>query len=500
MKNGIAVVERHLMSLIGMVVAALLAACAGSSTPPPPVMGSYQPKEERVIRKRVDYATAQLAVLPGAAQVGGVGSVLDGEGIPGFKPLTVRPFLPQDPSGLSRPAVVIFGNGSADDPEATAWAGALARHGFVALVAAWRTPADRPPHPEESAVVDIWTVLRWVNEHAGDYAVLADRIAVLGCGTGGAAVVRAMRADPEAVEKDKAQEYDRLPIPPYNRPGGLACARLALVAGGGAGSQADDSVPVHALGASPSPEAIAEAVGRLVSDLVETRTSYLSVKIGETDSGGARRTPGGGMYPAGIKVSVVPEPGPGLRFMEWTGDIRGWANPLVLDMTKDYQFTPLYRVIEDWSEFTLKVNVVGQGSVLLDPPGGVYPKGTWVRLYKLPAAGWKHREIAPAVTRHSTYLDLYIDRPSEIEVVFDRIKSPANYSLTVASEGEGSVALDPPGGSYTEGQVVRVATSPAAGWRFGYWSGDTREGSATAHIVMNADKQLTAGFVPMTKR
>jgi hypothetical protein len=41
------------------------------------------------------------------------------------------------------------------------------------------------------------------------------------------------------------------------------------------------------------------------------------------------------------------------------------------------------------NQYTLTVNTVGQGSVTLNPPGGVYDEGTVVTLTAVPDSGWK---------------------------------------------------------------------------------------------------------------
>lgn len=69
------------------------------------------------------------------------------------------------------------------------------------------------------------------------------------------------------------------------------------------------------------------------------------------------------------------------------------------------------------------------------------------------------------------------------------------YTLTVTTNGSGSVSLDPSGGSYSGGTIVQATASPGSGWKFSGWSGDYNGDDNPASIYMNASKNLTATFI-----
>jgi len=73
------------------------------------------------------------------------------------------------------------------------------------------------------------------------------------------------------------------------------------------------------------------------------------------------------------------------------------------------------------------------------------------------------------------------------------------YSLSVSSVGNGSVTLNPTGGTYTAGTQVTLTPVPGTGYEFDSWSGedyldlvDQSNGSWT--ILMDEDRVLTANF------
>ena len=72
--------------------------------------------------------------------------------------------------------------------------------------------------------------------------------------------------------------------------------------------------------------------------------------------------------------------------------------------------------------------------------------------------------------------------------------SPTTYTLTVSVTGQGSVTLNPPGGSYDPGTTVTLTAVPAAGWQFDHWSGALSGSANPATLVMNANQMVTAVF------
>ena len=68
------------------------------------------------------------------------------------------------------------------------------------------------------------------------------------------------------------------------------------------------------------------------------------------------------------------------------------------------------------------------------------------------------------------------------------------WALAVGTTGSGSVALNPAGGSYTDGTSVQLTATPATGWHFVEWTGGLTGGTNPASITMDADKSVTAVF------
>ena len=72
------------------------------------------------------------------------------------------------------------------------------------------------------------------------------------------------------------------------------------------------------------------------------------------------------------------------------------------------------------------------------------------------------------------------------------------YSLAVDNDGNGTVTLNPMGGSYVEGTVITLTPVPASEYQFSHWSGtnagDIINTDGVYTITMNDNKSVTANF------
>ena len=68
------------------------------------------------------------------------------------------------------------------------------------------------------------------------------------------------------------------------------------------------------------------------------------------------------------------------------------------------------------------------------------------------------------------------------------------YTLDVTTVGQGSVTLNPTGGTYTEGTVVTITANPDTGWHFSGWSGDLSTMTNPVTLTMDGNQIVTATF------
>ena len=150
------------------------------------------------------------------------------------------------------------------------------------------------------------------------------------------------------------------------------------------------------------------------------------------------------------------------------------------------------------TQYSLTVNIVGQGSVTLNPPGGTYDVGTIVQLQAVIDAGWKFSEWSGALTGSTNPTTITMDADKTVTATFTELP-PNQYSLTVNISGNGSVALSPPGGNYEAGTVVQLKAVPGGGGgkegMLTRWSGCLSGSDNPETITMDSDKTVTATFI-----
>jgi len=77
---------------------------------------------------------------------------------------------------------------------------------------------------------------------------------------------------------------------------------------------------------------------------------------------------------------------------------------------------------------------------------------------------------------------------------FQAQSSQTNYSLYVTTQGQGSVSLNPSGGSYASGTRVTLTANAGSGWQFSGWNGGLTGSQNPATITMTSAKSITASF------
>jgi len=74
----------------------------------------------------------------------------------------------------------------------------------------------------------------------------------------------------------------------------------------------------------------------------------------------------------------------------------------------------------------------------------------------------------------------------------------ATYTLTLNTNGNGTVARNPTNAVYPQGAVVTITALPAPGWSFDSWSGDAAGSTNPLNVTMGGNKTITANFSQVT--
>ena len=83
--------------------------------------------------------------------------------------------------------------------------------------------------------------------------------------------------------------------------------------------------------------------------------------------------------------------------------------------------------------------------------------------------------------------------PTDKVILVSNGVGPVTYNLTTSAQNG---TIDPSSGTYPEGTIVTLTAKGNLGYKFSAWGGDASGTSNPTNITMNADKNVTATFVP----
>jgi hypothetical protein len=144
--------------------------------------------------------------------------------------------------------------------------------------------------------------------------------------------------------------------------------------------------------------------------------------------------------------------------------------------------------------YSLTLTAQGPGTVSRNPTNTSYPPGVVVTLTAAPNAGAYFAGWSGSTNSPVNPLNLTIN--SDLVITGNFLAYP-NYSLTLVTNGQGTIALSPPGGSYLSNTLVTATATPAAGWVFAGWSGAATGSTSPLSFAVDANGVLTGNFAQL---
>jgi hypothetical protein len=170
-----------------------------------------------------------------------------------------------------------------------------------------------------------------------------------------------------------------------------------------------------------------------------------------------------------------------------SGNIRLWVTSFLLWM--------LLVGSSHATGFTLTINVIGSGTVNRDPTNSIYPSGANVILTAISNdPSWYFSSWSGDATGTANPLNVGMDSNKVITATFQQLPS---YTLTLVTNGQGTIGLNPPGGVYPSNTAVTVTATAATGWVFTAWSGGASGSANPLSITMNTNNSLTGTFAQL---
>jgi hypothetical protein len=193
-----------------------------------------------------------------------------------------------------------------------------------------------------------------------------------------------------------------------------------------------------------------------------------------------------------ITLTAIPDDPSTYTLAGWSGDLTGMENPASLTLERSVAITATFSLKRT---LTVGVDPAGSGEVMLDPPGGVYGDGTVVTLTPKPGAGWTlERWSGPSrddlVDLGNGSWSITMDADKDLTADF-----VPGYSLTITTQGQGTVETDPPGLGFPTGTRVKLTARPDWGWYFAGWSGDLQGRANPDWLTIDAAKVVEATFL-----
>jgi hypothetical protein len=146
--------------------------------------------------------------------------------------------------------------------------------------------------------------------------------------------------------------------------------------------------------------------------------------------GGSINRENSGPYNFGDRVKLSASADPNWAFLEWSGDLRGSINPDHVTITRNMDVTATFTQ----NEYTLILEIIGDGSVTKDPDHDLYIHGDSVGVTAIPADGWGFNEWVGDLTGNINPQNIFMNSDKAVTVNFERTNGTTpNWGLIIVS-------------------------------------------------------------------
>ena len=193
------------------------------------------------------------------------------------------------------------------------------------------------------------------------------------------------------------------------------------------------------------------------------------LSVSATDGGSVSVSPaayaGGNLYVSNTVVMLTATPSNGWLFVGWTGDSTdtNTVTTVVMDQPRAVQ-----AVFQMWTTYPLSASTLGGGGVSVSPApvsgSNLYLSNTLVTLTATPSNGWSFVSWTGDSTATTNVTTVLMDQPRAVQALF-------GTSLSLLTNGNGQVLLNPPAGPYLFGSSVQLTALPSQGSYFFGWAG-----------------------------
>lgn len=178
---------------------------------------------------------------------------------------------------------------------------------------------------------------------------------------------------------------------------------------------------------------------------------------------------------------------PGAKFMGWMGSVVSTEPTLNLTVEPHTILQPIFGV-------SATVAVVGSGDVLGLKSGDVVPFGSAVSLQALPKAGFRFAQWGGMTSGTNPHATITNGGPNLVVTALFSPLPENEATLSVRTEGVGTVLVQPLRASYPKGTTVTVTAVPGLHQTLLRWDGGATGGEASVTLTLNDSLSITAIF------
>jgi uncharacterized repeat protein (TIGR02543 family) len=201
-------------------------------------------------------------------------------------------------------------------------------------------------------------------------------------------------------------------------------------------------------------------------------------------NGTVTNNPAQSAYDTNTTVQLTAVPSTGYHFVSWSGDASGTTNPLSVTMNSNKSITANFAI----NTYSLNVTAVN-GTVTKNPSQSAYDSNTTVQLTATPATGYRFVNWSGDASGSSNPVSVFMNANKNVTANF-----AATGCILNITAANGSVTKNPDLAVYDTNATVQLTASPASGYHFVNWTGDTSSPANPLSVIMNGSKSITANF------
>ena len=143
------------------------------------------------------------------------------------------------------------------------------------------------------------------------------------------------------------------------------------------------------------------------------------------------------------------------------------------------------------TNYSLNLVAQGPGTVSRNPTNSTYPQGVVVTITAAPNTGAYFAGWSGDVNSSANPLNVNIT--GNLSITGSFLPFPV-YTVSLATNGQGTIALNPGASSYYSNSTVTATATPAAGWVFAGWSGALTGIVNPSAITVDSNESITGSF------